>query len=195
MERQVNKKWIILIISILFFLMKSCGRRMLMITLRCTKKLRIYLGIESQRELEPTTSRLGDWYANIIPTVVGDFILFTNQKTLLSAILPASEIDDFEALFVLRVVNVFGLIGIPVDIVREEIKQFLPIQYAKTDNRSILGTMNDYAYQLQIWAELSSEENPLSLSDVEYDLSQNPCGAMNYRSPIEVTRELLLVNT
>ena len=166
-----------------------------MITLRCTKKLRNYLEIGITKELKPTSSIMGDWYANLVPTVAGDLILFTNQKTLLSAILPVSEISEFEALFVLRVVNVFGLIGIPVDIARGEIKKFFPIQYAKTDNRSILGTMNDYAYQLQMWAELSSEENPLSLSDVEYELSQNPCGAMNYRSPIEVTRELLLVNT
>ena len=92
-----------------------------MITLRCKKKLRNHLGLEPQRELEPTTSRLGDWYANIVPTVVGSLILFTNQKTLLSAIIPASEIDDFEALFVLRVINVLGLIGIPVNIAREEI--------------------------------------------------------------------------
>ena len=54
--------------------------------------------------------------------------------------------------------------------------------------------MNDYAYQLQIWAELSSEKNPLDLSVVEYRLSENLCGAMDYRAPQNVVKEILLVS-
>ena len=38
-----------------------------MITLRCTQKLRKYLGIVPVDIPEPSTAMLGDWYVNLVP--------------------------------------------------------------------------------------------------------------------------------
>ena len=60
------------------------GRRLLMVTLRLTHKLQTLLNIDLTEQLKPTTSKLGDWYANLVPTYSGDLIVFVNEKTLLS---------------------------------------------------------------------------------------------------------------
>ena len=51
-----------------------------MITLRCTKKLLMYLEIDPIDEPSSSTGRLGDWYANLVPTYAGDLIMFVNEK-------------------------------------------------------------------------------------------------------------------
>ena len=163
-----------------------------MITLRCTKRLRILLNVEPLDELASTTAALGDWYANLIPTAVGELILITNEKSLLSVVIPVSEADSLEPMFQLRVARLFGIIGIPVAVAEKEISQLSPIQYAKTASRIILGTMNDFAFQLQWMAETADGSDGLNLSKAELDLSECPCGAMGYQAPSDVAKSILL---
>ena len=59
-----------------------------MITLRCTHKLRKHLEISPVAQTVPPTAALGDWYANLIPTVAGDLIIFVSEKSLLTVALP-----------------------------------------------------------------------------------------------------------
>ena len=40
-----------------------------MVTLHCTRKLLKYLHIVPDKDPEPPTGALGDWYANLIPNV------------------------------------------------------------------------------------------------------------------------------
>jgi hypothetical protein len=83
-----------------------------MITLRCTQKLQRFLGIVPVNILELTTATLGDWYANLVPTVSGDLIVFVNEKSLLTVAIPIEESNNLIPLFRLRVANLLGMIGI-----------------------------------------------------------------------------------
>jgi hypothetical protein len=58
-------------------------------TLRCTKKLLARLGASpALDDVEPTT-RLGDWYANLLFRPGGQVVLFVNERTLLPVIVKA----------------------------------------------------------------------------------------------------------
>ena len=59
-----------------------------MITLRCTRKLLKLVGGVTVEDPPAPTSVLGNWYANVIPTVAGELIVFANERTLLSVALP-----------------------------------------------------------------------------------------------------------
>src|SRR5512147_2481501 len=83
-----------------------------MLTLRLTHKLQKLLDIALTEPLRPTTSKLGDWYANFVPTYSGDLIIFVNEKTLLSVAIPIWESNHLLLLFRLRVGNLLGMIGI-----------------------------------------------------------------------------------
>jgi hypothetical protein len=95
-----------------------------MITLRCTSRLLRFLDIVPATRLEVTTAVLGDWYANLIPTVSGDLIVFVNEKTLLSVAIPIGEAHNLIPLFHLRVTNLLGMIGIPHNKILDEIRHY-----------------------------------------------------------------------
>jgi len=61
-----------------------------MFTLRCTKKLLTRLGSPVPvDEVDPTT-RLGDWYANLLFQPGGQVVLFVNERSLLPVLVAAS---------------------------------------------------------------------------------------------------------
>ena len=162
-----------------------------MITFRCTQKLRTYLGITPVEQPDPPTAILGNWYANLVPTVAGDLIIFVNERTLLTVAVPVWESDRLLELFRLRVANLLGMIGLPQHIIDRETGHFDQIQFGKTASRSVLGSMNDFAWHYQSLAEEAEGKADLSLSNAELNLSQMPCGALDYQFPFEVARELL----
>ncbi len=163
-----------------------------MITLRLTHKLQKLLDIDLDEQHKPTTSRLGDWYANFVPTYSGDLILFVNEMTLLSVAIPFLESSNLLLWFRLRVGNLLGMIRIPSVAIDQELRHYNNIQFGKTVSRSVLGSMNDIAFQYQVIAEMAENEADFSLSNAEYQMSQMPCKPIDYRGPMDVAKELLM---
>jgi len=162
-----------------------------MVTLRLTNKLQKLLAIDLTDQLKPTTSKLGDWYANLVPTYSGDLIIFVNEKTLLSVAIPIWESDNLLSLLCLRIVNLLGMIGIQSKAIENEMSHYDHFQFSKTRSRSVLGSMNDFAFHYQIMAEEAENKADLSLSNAEYRLSQMPCKPIDYKFPSDVAKELL----
>jgi hypothetical protein len=168
------------------------GREFVMVTLCLTQKLQKLLQIDLAEQLQPTTSRLGDWYANFVPTYSGDLIIFVSEKTLLSVAIPIWESDRFLSLFRLRIENLLGMMGIQPTAIENELSHYDQIQFGKTRSRSVLGSMNDIAFQYQVIAEMAENKADLSLSKAEYQMSQMPCKPIGYRVPSDVVKELLV---
>ena len=162
-----------------------------MITLRCTKKLQKFLKVVPTDILESTTATLGDWYANLVPTVSGDLVMFVNERSLLTVAFPIWESGNMARLFRLRVANLLGMIGINPTTIAMEISHLDQVQFGNTLSRKILGSMNDFAWQYQSIAEEAATKTDLSLSKAELDLSRMPCKLLDYRFPSEIARELL----
>jgi len=162
-----------------------------MITLRCTKKLCRYLEVNLADISEPPTATLGDWYGNLVPTSSGDLILFVSEKSLLTVAIPVWESNNLVLLFRLRVANLLGMIGVHPKVIAKEISHYDQVQYGKTASRSILGSLNDFAWHYQFKAEKAKGKFDLSLSNVELEMSHMPCGPIDYRRPSDVALELL----
>ncbi len=162
-----------------------------MITFRCTKKLSKYLGIVPIDNAQPPTAALGDWYANLVLTFAGDLILFASEKSLLTVAVPIWESHHLVPLFRIRVANLLWMIGIPQKIIAREVGHFDQVQFCKTASRSILGSMNEFAWHYQIMAEESVDKDGMSLSKAEYEMTQMPCGGLDYQIPVDVAKELL----
>jgi hypothetical protein len=161
-----------------------------MITLRCTKKLLKYLGIDPIDEPSPSTGRLGDWYANLVPTYAGDLIMFVNEKTLITVAVPTLLDEELIFTFRSRVLNLLLMLEIPIRQIEQEINHYHEVEYAKTASRSVLGSMNDIALNYQFIAERGVDDGSLSLSDAEYKLSNMPSISRDF-FPADVARKLL----
>lgn len=118
-----------------------------MMSLCCTQKLLRRLGVSKPdaMHLMPTNA-LGNWYANLIYVGRAQFVMATNERSLLTVLLPATNLKKSlvpnlcEATFLL-------LQQIGVDPVRaaREVEAMQPTYIGRTENRSVLGSMNDFS--------------------------------------------------
>jgi hypothetical protein len=162
-----------------------------MVTLKCTRKLLRLLGGVTTGKPPPPTGALGDWYANDIPTAAGELIVFANERTLLSVALPIEMIDTLVSAFAARVYNLLMLIDVTEKIALREIAELRQVEFAKTTNRSVLGSLNEISYHYQLIAERNAASESLRLSEVELQLSQTLHKPLDYVHPAEAARGLL----
>lgn len=114
-----------------------------MFTLRCTKKLLTHIEASPiPGETNPTTA-LGDWYATRVPTCRGGIVICTNERTLLTVILPLIDGEHALSMFKMRVYNLLSLIGVPSERADVEMKEMDNVEIRKSQNRRVLGSMND----------------------------------------------------
>ena len=83
------------------------------------------------------------------------------------------------------------MIDVEQEVIDREMSHLEPVQFAKTASRSILGSMNDIAWNYQYISEEAEYVSRLSLSDAELKLSMMPSGVLDHRLPAEVAIELL----
>jgi hypothetical protein len=69
-----------------------------------------------------------------------------------------------------------------------ETQHITDVSYAAAKSRSVLGTMNDYKYQIEA---LIAESLEVSEIKIALQLSVCPVGPLQYRSPDKVTFDLL----
>ena len=148
--------------------------------IRCTQKLLKELGV-TPLALESPRGLLGPWHANLLRVERRKCVLFTNDATLYSLFAPGLRKPQFE-----RLPDVFGQVLFralrledfsqqQIEAVLEEIEE---LQFAKTNNRSVLGSMNDLAYQLDwIIASLGGLSN-CSVDAVHHKLNRIPMSAI-----------------
>jgi len=161
------------------------------VTIRCTRKLYKFLKITPIENPEPATGALGDWYANLVPTYAGDLVIFVNERSLVTVAVPVKEIENLIPLFRLRIENLLLMLDVDQDVIDTEISHLEPVHFARTASRSILGSMNDIAWNYQYISEEAEHVSRLSLSDAELKLSMMPSGVLDYQLPAEVAIELL----
>ena len=161
-----------------------------MVTLRCTRKVLEYLDVEPIQNAPSSTGELGDWYANLVTTYAGDLIIFVNERTLLTVAVPAWESEDLFGNFLQRVRNLLMMLDVSRHAIEQELSHYQEMRIGRTASRSVLGSMNDIAYNYQFIAERSAEQGMPSLSDAEYQLSQMPSIARNFFPDQEAKRLL-----
>src|SRR5205085_8752738 len=144
--------------------------RLSMITIRCTGRAAKALGFRPMADAPAGTSPLGDWYANLIPTLAGELYLFMNEQSLLVVAIPRGTPDLLRA-FVARIGNILSMIGVPGARIEKELEHFREARVGKTVSKRVLGVMNDAAWRCQEAAMGATRRSKLSLSDLELSLA------------------------
>jgi hypothetical protein len=164
-----------------------------MVTIRCTKKLLKFLNVVPDESSKPPTGALGDWYANLVPTIAGTLIIFVNERSLLTVAVPEWEVQNLVPSFRIRVVNLLGMIGVPAEAAGRELRHLDHVHFGKTVSRTVIGSMNEIAFQYQAMAEegKGKGKGKLSLSEAEERLSRLVCGPLGCLYPAEVAKALL----
>ena len=151
------------------FLIRPCNDIVVeMQLIRCTKKLQKRLSLSNDEFMKHESSGdiLGPWHANLIAISGSPAILFANDRTLLNFFIdinPHGPVHHFHKNFVAMVSCLLADLGVR-DATREYlIQEYTEIGFAPTNNRRVLGSMNDLAFHYDC---LVSEAGGIHSADV-----------------------------
>jgi len=106
--------------------------------------------------------------------------------------MPLAPATNLATRFPKHLALVLSAHGVPRQFIDHELAQMSEAQYAKTSNRSVVGIMNQFSYQSEVYREHLETKDLLALS---LKLAETPCSPL-YKSAISPDRELLaLVKT
>jgi hypothetical protein len=162
-----------------------------MYTIRCTGHLikRLPFEITGEVNVPAPTTRLGDWYANRLNIGHRRLILCTNERSLLSVVLPARDPKGLPPRLAGGLKDLLGRLGIPQDQIAAEVSEMSEIVFARTASRRVLGSMNDLALGAEYFFKRGERSD--NLTELGEWLAETPCSPIGYRSPMDVAREVL----
>lgn len=122
--------------------------------IRCTAKLRKEMGLKKDDLVEesPRFSLLGQWHANLVYVNRRKCILFVNDMTLfnfMAADMPRSEIRNLGDMFRLFLRSVLSEEGLGEEALAKVLGEYSEIRFGKSNDRSVLGSINDLAYHYE----------------------------------------------
>ncbi|MFV0306238.1 MAG: DUF6933 domain-containing protein [Desertimonas sp.] len=126
-------------------------------------------------------SMMGEWYA----TLAGgrpQTVVFVNETTLLPVLVPIAPGSSLLARFPDQLAVVLGGLGVPAGFVAAERVLMGEGVWAKTANRSVVGSMNEFVFLADAWRGPADVEDPVGLS---LRLATVPCSPLyrSYTSP------------
>jgi hypothetical protein len=159
-----------------------------MVAIHCTQKLLARIGAPAA-ETEPATTRLGDWHAK--PVAVGHqrLILLVSERSRLPVVMWARGARQLTRNFPDALAAVLWGLGIDAAAINRELAETREAAIGKANDRSLLGTLNDFAFMLQ-WQ--LPDDSRLDLVRVAVELAHTPVQVSREGFfPDQVTRELL----
>ena len=153
-------------------------------TLRCTRALLKRLNDKPDPSPSPPTTKLGDWYSNILYTRPKQLILCVSERTLLPLLIEAAGTSPIDGRIRETLSNVLRSLGISDDKIEAELLAMSDMVVSTTASRTILGSMNDFT---QMFACFPPAMPPF---EVARDLAKSPCSPIGMNSPDRATVEL-----
>ncbi|EHR70694.1 hypothetical protein BurJ1DRAFT_1835 [Burkholderiales bacterium JOSHI_001] len=153
-----------------------------MFAIRCTKKLLVRGNLVVNPAPSPTTTVLGDWYANVLITRPHHLVLCISEKTLLPVVVAAKDLKAFPLRLTEAVEIMLTRIGVPAHLVHAETREMSQSVFAKTESRKVLGSLNDFMFHLQ---DGCASDTSLSLGERAMQLANMPSGAIEFAFPSE----------
>jgi hypothetical protein len=156
-----------------------------MVIIRGTRKFLDRVGAPHEPDTASTTM-LGDWFATVMfwrPQVA----LFVNATTLLPVFMPLAPAATVLQRFPAGLAGILRAHGIADHLITREIAEAAEQHLAKTNNRSVVGVMNEFVH-LADWRrdEITVPDDLMWLS---LKLAQTPCSPL-YGRHISPDREL-----
>ena len=162
-----------------------------MYTLHCTRKLLDRFKSAVAASSSPPTTSLGNWYAKALfwkPQLA----LLVNERTLLPVLMPLAPASTLIARFPHALATILVRHGASQAFIANEVAAMSEVSMAKTSNRSVIGTMNEFAFLAEAYRE---DMDTLDLVALSMRLADTPCGAIKHNSPERLIKEIVRCST
>jgi hypothetical protein len=157
-----------------------------MFAMRCTRALLTRLKASPDPSPPASTTKLGNWYANLLYTKPQQLILCVSERTLLPVIMTAKGAEPTGVRLAAGVGEMLRALGIPETAIEAELAAMSEVTISTTASRSVLGSMNDFAFMLDTHLRYGD-----SFSDAALKLADAPCSPIAMMSPKRATLKML----
>ena len=168
--------------------------------IRCTKKLQKEMGLKASElaDTKPDFSYLGQWHANLIYIDGKKCVLFANDRTLMNFITPdvsRAQIQELGDLFRSWLSPVLHHERLDKPIIERILAEYSEIRVAKTESKSVLGSLNDLAYHYDFLIRESGGIHSPEVPDIIYELNRMPMSPLKLVFPDKELRSLYDIST
>jgi hypothetical protein len=157
-----------------------------MVVLRCTQKLLVRLKQVGDVPPVESTTRLGDWYGNILRLGRRQHLLFISERSRLPIVIRIRDLQRLATVFPDAVCERLAIVGVAARDISDERMRMRELTFGRTRNRSLLGTLNDFAFMARSGDARRTE--PESPEELMRSLAETPILPLDGASPIMLTR-------
>ena len=163
--------------------------------IRCTGKLLKEIGVGKSKAIPPVshTSLLGDWHAHLLYIDRHKCVLFVNDRTRFNFIvpdIPRAQIRTLSRLFEQWLRCVLSDENVALNIQNQIFEEYAPIEYAPSNNRSVLGSINDLAYHYKHAIFMEGGVHSPVVPEIIREMNRMPMSPLRYKDPIRMLKEL-----
>ena len=161
--------------------------------IRCTQKLIAELKKKPTKAVPPKDP-FWSWHASVFHIERRKCVLITNDTTLFTMFIPALKKPDFQSFHFVFGQHLFKNLlyeEIPQNQIEPVLSECEDINYEKTNNRSVLGSMNDQRFQLEYLIQTEGGLARTEIYKLNHKLNRNILSAIDYKYPIEMLRKKL----
>lgn len=143
---------------------------------------------------EAPTRGLGSWHANLVYIDRRKCLILANDKTLVNFIVPEvkrTEIRELHRLFHHHLRRMLTREGVS-EVERESLAaEYSEIEYAKSTDKSVLGSMNNLAFHYKCRIMDAGGIHSVMIPGIIHSLNNMPMAALDYAFPSEALRQHL----
>lgn len=147
------------------------------------------MGFDTDATEIVSTTRLGDWTATDIILSRKQYVLCACDNSRLAIILKGAPYHTVAERLPAELGALLASMGISKEMIAHETSRMETIHYAKTVNRSILGTLNEYTYQLKFDDQMGRFDHD-DLLRMSFKLSQMISLVLKAATPMEATLDI-----
>jgi len=162
----------------------------------CTKKLfkELDVSLVEPDNIPSNPEGLGNWYANLLRIDRRKCIIFTNEKTLYTFLIPKvlkANLKNIEQEFLINLSYNLQNEGFGLEVINRVMQEYREIGFAKTVSKSVLGSMNEFMFQYEVLIQMEGGIDNIRILQVNQKINKTIMGALKYKYPIEALRNLL----
>jgi hypothetical protein len=161
-------------------------------SIKCTAKLAKRAGTKVQNAVDQSP---GDWHANVFTFDRQFYVIFVQDKSRITCLAgPVKKVDlqDIGELLRSSLQNVLDYEGFSQPAIVYAVGEIKDMNLCKTDNRSILGTINDNIFHIDYHLWRAGGIELTTLSELVAHVNHMPIRALDWAYAIDVYRRNLI---
>jgi len=137
---------------------------------------------------------LGNWYANLLRIDRRKCILFTNEKTLYSFLIPKVKRENLQNIFDEFLFNLnmnLQAEGFSLEVINRVLSEYTDMGFAKTASKTVLGAMTQLMFEIEILIEMKKGLENVKVLEMNKNINRSLMRGSRHLYPIEMLQELL----